>query len=482
MISKPPLSVLPAQPTWYVYLFADRSRMLRAISALGIGIAAAWSLGAADFGVLQSALALAMILAAVSGLGLDPLVREKLKLHPLETTSTLGTGMALRCAAGIMVYFMMVMATSPTEPTRPVWLVAALLVLTQTPLLIGLRFEDPIHRPRALFAENLALILSLLVVVMLVWVGAEPVWFAAAVVLEQPLAGLLLLLGHDSVAPEEETFHWEGPAAIEWLKTCWKPLGAVLLTLALLPVSQLLVICLNTPREAGYFGIAVVLFEFGAFCASVIILGRLAHSRTTPDEAPISTDSAVDDFTQAASVGWILALAVASISALLAFTVFKTAALRITFTGALLGASLVPLALGLVRDEYWRRAGCADRTVTARLIAVIVNLGLAFWIAPQAGAVGVAGCTLVTLIIGEIVMTSFPGHAPRLAHAQAPALILLGRQRGKKARIPAPLAAIANSSLEPEISTFVLLPPTSLTTDHDSPDIISPVGTGVKNP
>ena len=192
-----------------------------------IGIATVWSLGATDFGVLQSALALATLLAAFCGLGLDPLVRERLKLRPLETASTLGTGMALRCGAGIVAYLTMVMVSSPSQETpRSIWLVAALLVLTQTPLLIGLRFEDSAHRRRAVFAHNLALIISSLIVVSLIWSGADAVWFAAAVVLEQPLAGLFLLFGHDRVAPEEETFHWEWSTATEWLKTCGKPLGA----------------------------------------------------------------------------------------------------------------------------------------------------------------------------------------------------------------------------------------------------------------
>jgi|GEM_PF-2789662 len=474
-----PSSALPVQTPWYAYLLVDRSRLLRASVALVTGLAMAWSLGAADFGVLQSALALAAILAAITGLGLDSLIRERLKLHPLDTTSTLGTGMALKCGAGIIAYLVLVMVISTQATPRSVWLVAALVLLTQTPLLIGLRFEDAAHRPRALFAHNLALILSCLIIGLLVWCGADAVWFAAAIVLEQPLAGLLLLFSHDRVAPEEETFHWEWEAARHWAKACWKPLGSVLLTLALLPVSQLLVVWCNKASEAGHFGTVAVLFEFGAFCASAILLGRLAKSRTTPDEVPLSNEAATeDDFNGAASVGWILALTVIALSVLFAFTLFRGAALSVSLTGVFLGLGLVPLALGIVRDEYWRRAGCGDRVAQARFIAAVVNLGLSLWLAPKAGAAGVAGSTLVALLVGELVMTYFPGNAPKLAPTQTLALILRGLWH--RAPVPAPAPAslapvgAVNSPL-PEASSFMgsLLRP-SLTNRPDSSGTVSP--------
>lgn len=475
-----PSSFHPAQRSWSAYFLADRSRTFRASAALVMGLATVWSLGASGFGVLQSALALASILAAVCGLGLDPLVRERLKLRPLETAATLGTGMALRCGAGIIVYLILVMVTSPSQSTpRSVWLVSALLVLTQTPLLIGLRFEDPLHRSRAIFAHNLALALSFFVVLLLIWIGADPVWFAAAIVLEQPLAGLFLLFGHDQVAPDEETFHWEWSAATEWLRNCGKPLGTVLLTLALLPISQLLLIWRGTPAAAGYFGTAAVLFEFGAFCASVLILGRLARSHTTPDEAPILSESAIaDDFNHAASIGWILALSVAAISALLAFTLFRKAGFNACLTGAFLGLSLIPLALGFVRDEYWRRAGSLDRATTARLIAVGVNLVLAFFLAPLAGAAGVAGSTLVALIVGELVMTLFPHNAPKLAQAQYSALLLRGLWPQQKA---APAASKSNSA---EVTNTFMesLLPASLSDHHASVGTVSSAGAAVKSP
>lgn len=441
----------------------------------------ACSLGAADFGILQSALALATILAATTALGLDPLIRDRLKQHPLETAMTLGTGMALRCGAGIIAYLVMVVVTLSTETMgRPVWMVATLLVLTQAPLLIGLRFEDPAHQPRAVFARNVALILSTLIVVMLVWISADPVWFAAAIVLEQPFAGLLLLFSHDRVAPEEESFHWDWAPAKDWLKRCWKPLSGVLLTLALLPISQLVLIWRSTPAAAGHFGIAAVLFEFGAFCAAVILLGRMTHSRTTPDQLPLHDESAVaEDFSGAASMGWILAAAAAGLSVLLAFTAFRSATLSAALTGGLLSLGLVPLSLGLVRDEYWRRAGCADRTLHARMIAVGINLVLAFALAPLAGAAGVAGAALVSLIVGEVIMTLFHGNAPKLAHFQVPALLFVGRRRNEKSPAPTPLrtGAASADAVPSEATPFIgtLLRPT-LSPHHNS------AGAAVKNP
>lgn len=400
----------------------------------------ACSLGAADFGILQSALALATILAAATSLGLDSLIRDRLKQHPLETTITLGTGMALRCGAGLIAYLIMVGVTLSTDALgRPVWMVATLLVLTQVPLLIGLRFEDPAHQHRATLARNVALVLSTLIVIMLVWIRADAVWFAAAIVLEQPLAGLLLLFSHDRVAPEEESFHWDWALAKDWLKRCSKPIGGMLLTLALLPISQLLLMWRGTAVAAGHFSTAAVLFEFGAFCAPVILLGRLASSRSPSDELlPRNEATLLEDFRGAASVGWILAASAIGISVLLAFTVFRSATLSAALTGGLLSLGLVPLSLGLLRDEFWRRAGCADRTLHARMIAVGTNLVLGFALAPLAGGAGMAGATLISLIVGEVVMTRAHGNAPKLAHLQLPVLFF-GGPRDKKAPAPAPL-------------------------------------------
>lgn len=450
-------------PPWYRLMFADRNRSSRAVIVLVVGLLAAWSLQAADFGALQSAFALATILAAVASLGLEGLVRERLVQKPDETTATLGTGMALRCIAGGLLYACVVMGSSPTQQSpRAVWLVATLLVVLQTPLLLGLRLEDLAQRQRAVFAQNFGFGLSAVMTLVLIWRGADAVWFASAILLEQPISGLLLLYGHGRIAPEEDAFTWDWDAAKSWMRRCWKPLGHSLLPLAIIPVAQLVVVARSAQDKTGTFAVAALLFDFAAFALTAILIGRMGRSAPAPKTEATATDSELaNTFHASALTSWIGAIATAAAAALLAFTVFNNKAFDgLKSVGPVLALGLAPFGLGLVRDELWRRAGHERLATKIRLITAALSAGSLVWTAHQWGAIGAAISVTLSLILGEwIVPLWFKAPVARkIAQAQLRAATLRGR--------PVPPAP-AKASIAPEATAEAA--PTALAVSLSKP-------------
>lgn len=453
-MSSSPLDSSPVTPPWKHYFLADRSRTVRACVTVLIGLGAAWYLDAEGYGALQSALALGSILAVLTGLGLEPLIRERLRQSPEESTATLGTGMALRCSAGVIVYLAMVLLTSSHQATpRSIWLVAALLVITQTPLLLGLRLDEAAHQPRRRWAENIAFGLSAAMAATLVWRGADAVWFATAVVLEQPIASLLLLYGHEKIAPNEDAFTWEWSMAKDWLRRCWPPLATSLLPLALIPLAQLIVLWRNTPSQAGQFGVAALLFGFCLFCTSTLILGRQAAQPEDADDVASAGGEIDETFARAAKIGLFFAAGMIVLSVLLGLTLLRETYTNLPLAGSLLALGLIPATLTLVRGEYSRRLGGERATAKASLITAALNLAISFWLAQLWGANGMAGSVLVSLILGQLIFPFASAETRKLARAQWKGLMFWKRGSVAPASVPAS-------------ASFTSLPPPDLADLH----------------
>lgn len=445
------MSLPPAAPRrflpWHQVLLADRPRTLRALTTLLLGVWIAWSIGSSGYGALQSAMALALLLSTATGFGLDTLVKKELRKNPAESASTLGTAMALRCGAGVLVYVGLLLFTSSHQATpQSIWLVAGLILLTQTPLLLGLRLEDAGHGAHVVRAGYIGFFLSAAIATTLVLRDADAVWFACAFVLEQPLTALVLLYWHGKIAPDEEAFTWEWATARTWLRQCLPLWRATLLPLLLVPVSQLVVIARSSPGQAGRFAIATLVFEFGLFCALTLIASRAAATSrddAAADEALSNTAERQNALQHAAAVGWLCALAVVAVGVGLGFTVLKQSFGDLALVSTLVGLSIVPFSLGAVRDEIWATEKKQVLRARARLIAAGVNVVACWFFASFFGAAGAAGTLLFSATLGEMLMTFASRSERALAATQLKAAFFKARPAAPKPLPSSPAAADA---------------------------------------
>lgn len=426
----PPVPSTDAGPSRPLANFAwlVGGRLFRGAVGMLIGVWMARHLGPADYGVLNSALALALLGMAVVGLGLDSVVRQELLREPAQAPGILGTCLGLRIAAGFLAYGLLAVALLLRDPaTRTTWLVAAAMLVTHVPLTVDLWFQARLKMEYTALAQNAAFAFSALLRAALILGDAPLPWFAAAIVLEGPVSALLLLRWWRKLAPTEARLVWQGGRARLWLSSCWPLLGVNLLAVGFTQVNQALLVWLANPREAGHFAAAGRIFELGSFVLTALVttqVPQIAVARAGGPGQQEATMRAV--LSRVALVAWAVGGAAILGAPWIVRGLFGSDYAGSENTLRLLGACLLPLGSGLVRYEWWVGAGRMQRLLVAYSLGGVLNLALAVWWIRDFGAAGSAAATLVALATTHLLSSLAWRDSADFARWQGGALLLRG--------------------------------------------------------
>ncbi len=423
--STPHASELVEQNPWYLCLLADRLKLVRVIGTFALSLGIAWFVGPEDFGFIQASLAMATILATITSLGIEDSVRASLAAKPEQTTSILGTGMALRAAAGIIGYAALFFLAPHAASLKQVWLVLGLFAITQTPLVMVWWLEQSPYLHWARLASLASFSITALFLIVLLRHGAAAVWFAAALVFEQPIFALIVFGMHLKLAPYEDTFVWDANLARGWIRESWRRLAVSLVPFAFVPLTQLLSLWMASDDENGQFSLALTFYTVGVFVLYAILKGRgTARSVErngvyTNVEAPAGIECY-----EAAKLGWIVALVTAGIASGLIILFLNNEYHRALWAVLPLSFAIVPTAIGWLRDERMQRAKNDGELVKLRLIGSGSNLVLAGVCIHFLGAIGASAAVAASSLFINLGTTHYSSEASRLARAQWRALIL----------------------------------------------------------
>ena len=375
--------------------------------SIAVGAWVARQLGPANYGLLNSAQAIVMMVLAFVGLGLDSLVRQRLVREPAASGSILGTCIGLRTAAGLLAYGALALAASRADPIqRGLWLVLGTMLVTHTPLSIDFWFQANLQMRHSAIAQNLAFVLSSALRVALILAGAPVICFAAVIVLDGPVTALYLLVVYTQKAPAQH-FTWRAELARGWLHACWPLLAASVVTAMFARIDQALILWLAGPVEAGRFAAASRVFELVAFVPVALVTSLVASIASSRAAGPAAIEQAARRALNAvAGLGWLLAAGLAASSGPIIAGLFGTAYAGSENPLRLLAVALLIQGLGAVRTECWVSAGWPGRLLVATLAGAVLNAGLALWWIPLWGASGAAGAALVSLAVSHVA-TSF---------------------------------------------------------------------------
>ncbi|HEU5077709.1 MAG TPA: flippase [Opitutaceae bacterium] len=399
----------PATRAWQNFFWLVGGRIIRGGISLVIGVWMARYLGPADYGILNSAIAIVTMLLALGGLGLDSVVRQELVRDPANASMILGTCMALRVAAGVLSYLVLFFLTAGwAGELREVWLITGLMLITHVPLSLDFWFQAQLQLRVSTIAQNVAFAISAALRALFIMTGSAVVWFAVAIVLEGPISGLFLFFSHGRLSPETESFHWDTRRAKSWLRACWPLLVANLFAVGFGQMNQVLIVRLSDLNEAGRFAAASRVFELGTFVLTAFVTTRIAEIAASRDSGKYAARRTLRHILGSVStMAWGMAIPLALAAPLLVRFLFghefrhTEAAIRWIVFG------LLPFGLGLVRHEYWIGSLRTQRLLVANVAGAILNLALAFALIPKWGAAGAAAATATSLLFANLGATFF---------------------------------------------------------------------------
>lgn len=400
--ARPAVRALAANLGW---LAADKG--LRLLLGLTVGTWVARHLGPADFGALNFAVALASLLAVLPALGLDGLVRRELVHTDAPTPALLGTVATLRLGAGLLAYLALATATvvfATDTILRSTLLFSALLLFQPALLTPDLWFQAHQRSKHTVIAQNIAFLLSSLGRVALILTHAPVPAFAALIIVDLALFGVLLARTTTHLGCPPTTWRWEAPLARRLLFRAWPLLLSSLSAVIYLKIDQVMVKLISGPEAAGHYAAATKISEI-CYLGPVILASALfpAIVRARTGEPALYIRRIRQYFNLSALVAYAVVAPLALASPWIIHWLYGPTYAPAAPLLALHVCSLVFVAQGVARQEWLLGEGLLRFSLVTTTAGAALNIALNAWLIPRHGALGAAAATVVSLAFSDVL-------------------------------------------------------------------------------
>lgn len=376
------------------WLGADR--VLRTVISLTVGIAVARHLGPDGFGIIAWALAITSCVAPLASLGLETIVTRRCVIAPEATRRTVSTAIGLRLA-GSAAAMAVVAALAWSGPARPaesiavLALIAGLLPLSASEVIdAALQARLEVGRPVSLRLAAFAG--SALARLLLVWLDAPLVAFAAVMAAEAAVAALLVGLLYRSRLPDAP----EATAPARSLLLEAAPLiGTDLLIAAYSRADQLFLEWWGGAAALGVYAVAQRLSDAWIMLPSAYATAGFPRIVAAVDDpAGPNAQPVIEVLRRIAWSALACACATSALAWLVVPLLFGQA-----FRDAVLPATLLPWAgffacLGIARGKWLIAAGLQRYSLAFIAIGGILGICLLVMLVPRFGLVGAALATV----------------------------------------------------------------------------------------
>lgn len=370
---------------------------VRIVAGVVIAALIARYLGPDNFGLINYALSIVAFLSGGVSLGLDTIVLRELTKAPGERARTLGTALILRIAAGVAAAAVAPVLVLVLQPGDGVALLLTAIIGLTLPLQAIDTLELPFHAglksKTAVAGRSLGVIGTLIARALLLVVRADLVWFAAALLVEKPLGGIVLLRKLRDAGERIGEWRFDRRLARVQLKDGWPLMVSGLVIMIYMRSDQILITGMLGAAANGLYSAAVRLVE-QIFVIPGIFGRSLAPKAIQLDEAafmPYVRRVAVKMVWGGIALALLLALASDLLIRLLYGTAYAPAAPVLR----LLSLNIVFLAYTAPRSMIVLRFNLFKYDTAFIGISAVANLALNYLLIPRFGIEGAVAGSIV---------------------------------------------------------------------------------------
>lgn len=389
------------------WLMAEQ--ILRLLITLLVGIYVARYLGPDSFGLLSYVMACFAIFSVVPVMGTDEVLARDLVRHPERRDAYLATAIWLRLGATALAYLLLLLGlmAGDVEPvTRLYILIVAAGVAFQPFQIVELCFHAEVRSRYPSICRLVQLLLTSLIKLLLVAVGADLFWFVVATVLDQLMAAVGLLLVH----------HWRmGRVRLTLpdreiarrLLTDGLPLAVSSIVMILVMRLDLVIIgALTDERQLGLYAAAsriaeiwyIVPVMISSSLFPAIVRAKAAHSETYRERLQALCSLLVG---MAVVVGIGATLLAEPIVRLLYGAAFDGSAMVLS----ILVWRGIFVAFGCVRARWMMLEGLSRQMIWLNVAELVLSVTLNFLLIPSFGIVGAGLAYLLSAAISCLALT-----------------------------------------------------------------------------
>ncbi len=388
------------------WMFVEQG--LKLFTVIIVGIYIARYLGPEKFGLLSYVLAIVTIFMSLSRLGMESILVRELIVHPAKRLQYIGTAHSLMLIAAIVCFVFIAVLMSLFESDVQIKFYVFIIsigMVFQTSLVIDYAFQSQVKAKFPSIAKSVALTLSALVKISLVYMQLDMMFLVISYLLDQILIALLLMLLYLSKKQPNFLFVFNVQLVRPLLKSAWPMVMSTVAIILYMRVDQIMIKNMLGSEQLGLYAAMTRIYE-GWVIVPVILCASLLP-------AIIKSKSLLrEEYEKRLSLLFSLVFW-ASIGAAVITTFFSEVIVKFTFGVEYVQASSVFViimwsaafaALGSVTLRYFVAESMEKKIAIRTIIALIINIFLNLVLIPIYGIEGAAIATLVCLIVANYLI------------------------------------------------------------------------------
>lgn len=373
-------------------------------------------LGPVSFGDLSFADALTAIVAAVGTLGLDSFIIREIINEPEKRDEILGTSLWLRIGVNVIliplsICLYLVFHHFSAQPGKPLTAIVALLSLAsffKSFNVIDSYFQSQVQSKYVVHVQNICVVLSALVKILLVWIDAPLIWFAAALTFDGFIlaAGLVLIYYQRGLNITTWTFRSE--RALSLLKQSFPLILSAVMVSIYMKIDQVMLKSEGS-AEVGIYSAAAKISEAWYFIPMAIVTSvfpALINARKTDPERYHKRLNNLYDLLV------FISLPVAILISFLGTDIIHLLyGNRFTGAGTMLSIHIwsgIFVFFGIASSQYLMAEGFTLISFQRTAAGALINIVLNFWLIPHYGGIGASIATLVACVVSTFYILFIP--------------------------------------------------------------------------
>jgi len=382
--------------------------LLKIVSAIFVGIYVARHLGPEQFGILSYALAIASIFMAVGRLGMESVLVRDLARHPDGRLAYMGTAFFLMIAATIVSLIVMsvlvLLLESDLSSRIYIWIISAGAIF-QALAVIDYGFQAQVSAKYSSVAKSVALGLTSMIKLAMVWYEAELVCFAIAYALDHAAIGVFLVLVNYKKGDMRFVGRFETMLVKPLLKSAWPMVLSAVSAILYMRIDQLMIRNMLDLHQLGLYAAAVKIYEGWILIPYVISISLL------PAIVRLKAKS-IARYEKNMAMLFSLMFWSSACVALIA-TLLGDQVIALTFgpkylgSGDILGVVMWAAAfasLGSITARYLTVEGMEKKIAIRTFMGLAINVLLNLLLIPSYGIKGAAIATLITMFISNFAI------------------------------------------------------------------------------
>ncbi|MET3112887.1 O-antigen/teichoic acid export membrane protein [Pedobacter sp. CG_S7] len=372
-----------------------------------VGFMIARYLGPASFGDLSFADALTAIVAAVGTLGLDSFIIREIIKEPHKKNEILGTSLAMRMGVNLVLIpisigLYVIFHQFSEKPGAPLTMIVALLSLAtffKSFNVIDSYFQSQVQAKYVVKIQNISVILSAVVKLLLLWFNMPLIYFAAAITFDALMlaVGLIWMYHKRGFYMRLWTFNFSRAKSL--LKLSFPLILSAVMVSIYMKIDQVMLKSVGS-AEVGIYSAAAKISEAWYFIPLAIVTSvfpAIINARQTDLERYQKRLKNLYDL-----------LIFMSLPVAIVISFFGNEIIHLIYDNRFEGAgtmlsihiwSGIFVFLGVASSQYLLAEGYTKISFQRTAFGAVINILLNLWLIPLYGGVGASIATLIACIV-----------------------------------------------------------------------------------